>query len=74
MEFQFESIAEQFLQRVPGFSFARIIFRRSSIFAADHFEIFAVVCEMFFGDGLRATIAALLGDASVVANAIETNL
>jgi hypothetical protein len=67
------SISKQLLQRVSCFRFARVVFGWRAIFAANHFEIFAVIREMFFGDRIGAAIAALLRHASVVTDAIETN-
>ena len=44
------------------------------VLAPDHFEILAVVGDVFFRDGFRAPVAALVGDRAVVTHAIQTYL
>jgi hypothetical protein len=51
---------------VVGFLFGRIR-------AADHFEPFAVVAEVFVEDGFGAAVAALVGRSGIVADAVEAD-
>jgi hypothetical protein len=39
-----------------------------------HVKILAIIGQVFFGNGVGAAVAALLGDAGVVADAIKADL
>ena len=67
------SISQKFFQGVARIGFPGVFLPLRDEFAPHHIEILAVIGHVFFRDGVRASIAALLRDTGVVALAIEAN-
>ena len=55
------SVPQEFLQGIPRFFFPRGVLFWGHEFTLRHIEVFAVIGEMFFGDEVRAAVAALFG-------------
>ena len=70
----FWSICEQFVESLSGFVFTRSILGRTHILAPDKLEVFAVIGEVLFRDGVCAPIPALLGHTRRVTDAIQADL
>ena len=69
-----ELICEQFLESLAGLVFTRSILGRTHILAPDKLEVFAVIGEVLFRDGVCAPIPALLGHTRSVTDAIQADL
>src|SRR6266404_3686169 len=69
-----ELICEQFLESLAGLVFTRGILGRTHILAPDKLEVFAVIGEVLFRDGICASIPALLGQTRSVTDAIHADL
>ena len=67
------SIAKQFFQLLAGGIFTGVVFafRRKS--SPNEIEVLAKIPNLFFRDGIRAAVAALMGSTRVVAGAVQAN-
>ena len=66
-------LAEEFLQQIACFVFAGV-WSVSCKLAARQFEPLAVIGHVFLRDGVRSPIFALMGDAWIIADAIQADL
>src|SRR5204863_4658533 len=66
-------VSQKLLQRLPGFILPRGVGSQWAKFAACHFEKLAIIGHVLFRDRLGSGISALLSDARVIADAVQTN-
>src|SRR5689334_11105818 len=73
MQFTLALVAQQFFKAFTGICLATVFPIFALPFAFYIFEVFAEIGHMFFGHGIGAAVAALMGHAGVVTGAVEAD-
>ena len=67
------SVSEQFLERLAGLGLPEFSFLCRHKFPTDEIKILAKICHVLFSNWLGTAVPALVCDARLITEAIQTN-